>query len=1133
MHAPASTHASRTMGRHRIDGSRPHALHPEFRVGAPAAAPAGYARYIGRIGALAVALGIGFAVATGYGAGDARADDDAESSSEGTSSASGSDNSGSPGGAGSTGTSGTTGTEGPETPSSSVGSAGPADPTDPESAQSPGPGPGPGRPTVPEMNFSSSGGALTSGSATNGSGTKDDEEEVEEGPVEHDDTSGAAESAPSATKAAVQQNDSPSQPTVSGPTNPPVSTLNNTQIVRSAPVDEPDTRVQISADADEVATSSFTTTTVVEPEVAPAEQSMVAAVLAPLAPLVLPGPAAPATQPLLWTILAWTRRESNLAATAVWTETPLEGEKAGARNDIYTTWVDTPVSGDLLANDVVNEGDSISYESHTQPANGTVVVTDDGVFTYTPNAGYSGPDEFSYSVLDQNGVVTTAPVSIAVLVPNRPPTAVPDEFTVWADTELTDWVTYNDADPDGESFVVTDHTQPTYGTVTIDNTGLFTYTPAPRFVGVDSFEYTITDPHGDTATTKVTITVAAPGLGASDIHVTTIRGNKALFDVRRFDSSGNLLSGLVELTEPPEGSGVATIDSEGMLTFTPDPAFVGTVTLSYTVSDIYGQQAVGTIVIDYQNRPPHANDDFYTTSGNTPLEVSAKDGLLANDADSDPSVVTVEVANAPLHGTVTIEPDGAFVYTPDANFTGRDGFSYVVTDAFGATSTGHVLIAVLETNVPPIVADIVTHIPVNESVTLDPTTFAYDPNNDPLSVVGWTDPWSGSVVFNADGTFTYTPKTDSLEKDSFTYQLSDGTHTVDVTVTIVVYGGEQPPTAEDDVITVEYGQQVIIDVLANDSGADGLYVSDYGTPKNGSTGGFPGNRIEYTPDEKALETATGRFFTDVFTYTVTDSAGNTATATVTVRILLPDRPPAAVDDRVETKVDTPVTIDVLANDAYTTGKPLKFEYGKPAFGTLTVTKDGIVVYTPEKGFVGTDEFDYAVIDSDGRTTHAVVTVTVTVKDPNGGGPGEQPGKGYTVGKDRTLTVTVFDGVQAGTDHDGWKTMLEGKTRYGKLTLNGDGSFTYTPNPGFVGTDTFVYYFTNGEQANGPFTATIKVTDRIDEPNPEEPAEEPNYGTTIAMSSAMGACWDDWMPWQNGPGNLNLSCLYPEARPKEQ
>ena len=1130
MHVPAKHRAARTKGRHRIDGSRRHAPHPTLRLGESAPESSGYARHIGRIGALAVALGVGAALATGHGAGVARADDGSDSSSAGTPS-------GSPSSSNTSTSAGNTPGADTSAPVSTVGATDPDDPAEPSSSSTTGTGPS--EPKVPEMNYSSSGGAHTSGTAgtsgTSAATELDADDEAAEPPAEQATDAGGTGTAPvvvtptTLTKPAVKSNDSqpPSMESAAPERQVGTQYTSTTSTGQSAQADETANLEAVTDTPVTVTTSVATAPMIAElevPEPEPIEQSVVATVLtAALAPFVLPGPAAPATQPLLWTLLAWTRRESELS-TARAESAALQG----IANDIYTTLVDTPVTGNLLANDVVSAGDSIELSS--MPSHGTVVLDiTTGDFTYTPDAGYIGSDEFIYTVKDATGNVTSAPVSIAVLAANEPPAATDDQFEVEAGQTITDWVTYNDADPEGESFVVVEHTEPAHGTLTIGNTGLFTYTPATGFVGEDSFEYTIVDPRGATSTATVTITVTAPAPVVRDIEISVPRGTSDTFTLPTYGSTAPRW-----LDVPPPNSGVLTTDAGGRYTFTADAKFVGTVTLRYSIVNAVGETEIGTVAITVANIAPNAAGDTYSVKQDTPLKVDADKGVLANDLDAEgDAFVVTDLAAEPAHGSVKIAADGSFVYTPDKGFFGVDEFSYAIEDTYGDRSTGKVRIEVVEVpNLAPKAGDDVLITTLDTPVTFDPTWNDADPEGQPLSIVGFTQPGHGVVSRNEDGSFTYTPNAGFSEGDSFTYEVTDGTHTVEATVYITIVAGDQPPVAKDDVITVAHGEQVIIDVLGNDYDPDGeeLYISDYGTPKFGSTGGWRGQMIEYTPDEDALEAAGGKVFTDTFTYTVTDSAGNTSTATVTVRILPPNQGPVAQDDQVETKPDTPVIIDVLANDSDPDGDKLKIEsYGKPGYGTLTV-KEGIFVYTPQKGFVGTDSFDYNVVDSSGRISHAFVTITV--KDPNGGGGGENPGKGYTVDKDRTLTVSVGDGVKAETNYKDWKTVLNVKPSHGTLTLNDDGSFTYTPDKGFVGEDTFVYFFNNGRQADGPFTATIVVTE-IDEPGPEpEPTDQANYGATLALDSAMGACWGQWMPWQQGPGTENLTCLYPEARSKE-
>ncbi|WP_157889854.1 Ig-like domain-containing protein [Mycolicibacterium phlei] len=339
-------------------------------------------------------------------------------------------------------------------------------------------------------------------------------------------------------------------------------------------------------------------------------------------------------------------------------------------------------------------------------------------------------------------------------------------------------------------------------------------------------------------------------------------------------------------------------------------------------------------------------------------------------------------------------------------------------------------------------------------------------------------------------------------------------------------GGEepknQPPVVMDATYTIDFYDVLEIRAVesAHDPDGDPMWVSAVGKTFYGSITVSEGS-IFYMPTLRETDT----MVTEKFSYTITDAAGNSSTATVIVNIRPPKADPVAVDDNVSTSVNTPVTIDVLRNDS---GVLKLVSVGNPQYGTVVLTREGLVSYTPKENFTGVDTFQYTVVDGKGVSHTATVTVEVRGK--------EDTGPTYTVERNDKLTVPVETGVRD-PKYDGWKVNLDKKPENGTLELNDDGSFTYVPNEGFVGQDTFAYYVTNGKEKVGPFVAVINVTDReLAEPeDPTQPIEfetpvaAPGLGVPFATSSAIGVCWDDWMPWQQGPGALNLTCLYPEAR----
>src|SRR5258706_9097058 len=98
--------------------------------------------------------------------------------------------------------------------------------------------------------------------------------------------------------------------------------------------------------------------------------------------------------------------------------------------------------------------------------------------------------------------------------------------------------------------------------------------------------------------------------------------------------------------------------------------------------DASAQSSVATVTLEVNslNDTPVAVNDEFTTDEDTALSVNAASGLLGNDTDADGDSLTASLVDGPAHGTLTLHPDGSFQYTPDANFNGVDGFSYVVND---------------------------------------------------------------------------------------------------------------------------------------------------------------------------------------------------------------------------------------------------------------------------------------------------------------------------------------------------------------------------------------------------------------------------------------------------------------------
>ncbi|MFV2067355.1 MAG: cadherin-like domain-containing protein, partial [Pirellulales bacterium] len=480
----------------------------------------------------------------------------------------------------------------------------------------------------------------------------------------------------------------------------------------------------------------------------------------------------------------------------------------------------------LLGNDTDIDFDTLSIASFTQPSSGTVVDNGDGTFIYSPTANFNGADSFSYTVTDGNGGTDTATVNITVNPVNDAPMAVVDAVVTNEDTPLVisaASLLANDTDVDLDTLSIASFTQPTSGTVVDNGDGTFTYTPNAAYSGPDSFTYTVADGNGGTDTAIVNITVGPvndPPVASDDSVVanedTPLVISAASLLANDTDIDLDTLS-IASFTQPT--SGTVVDNGDGTFTYTPTANFNGADSFAYTVSDGNGGTDTATvnITVNPVNDAPVAAIDAVLTNEDTPLVISAA-SLLGNDTDIDLDTLSIASFTQPASGTVVDNGDGTFTYSPTANYNGADSFSYTVIDGNGGTDTATVTITVTPVNDAPVAAaDSVSTSKDTPRVISAASLLANDADVDldTLSVASFTQPASGTVVDNGNGTFTYTPIANFIGTESFAYTVSDGngetsTTTVAVTVTTAVI------TETDDTVPQPDGSLPIGESTAED-----------------------------------------------------------------------------------------------------------------------------------------------------------------------------------------------------------------------------------------------------------------------------------------------------------------------------
>lgn len=765
-----------------------------------------------------------------------------------------------------------------------------------------------------------------------------------------------------------------------------------------------------------------------------------------------------------------------------------------ANADNAQTFQGVPVTGNMLVNDDDPDGDNIILNTTpiTDPSNGTVVLQPDGSFLYTPDPTFIGTDTYTYSICDDGtpSLCDTAVVTINVLPDsspnNQPPVAGNDGAVTPLNTPVSGDLFANDFDPDGDNFTVntTPVSGPSNGTVTINPDGTYDYVPNTGFTGTDVFTYMICDDGVpslcDVADVTIVVTTDNPGNQppiAQPDEETTNQDVPVTSSVitNDGDPDGDPLTVTTTPLVPPS-NGTVVLQPNGDFTYTPDPGFSGTDAFIYTVCDngspALCDDATVTItvipVFDPGNDPPFAGDDAALTPQGTPVSGD----LLLNDFD--PNGDNITISTTPVVGTsngsLTINPDGTYDYVPNPNFVGVDLFVYTICDdgtpVLCASAT--VVITVYPDNNPPVAVDDINATLVNVPVNGNVITNDYDPDGDNISVTLLDNPSNGSVVLGSIGAYTYTPAPGFSGEDSFTYVLCDDgvpslCDTATVTIQVVpISSGNEPPVAQNDAAVTNVDIPVSGNVLTNDSDPDGdniiINTTPITNPTNGSVVILPDGSFTYTPDP-------GFVGTDTYTYSICDDGTPVLcdVAEVTI-IVLPDYngpdndPPFAGDDFALTPQETPVSGNLLVNDYDINGDPITLNVNPvsgPSNGTVTILPNGDYTYTPGTGFTGTDQFVYEICDDGTPNLCAQATAYITVYPDNNPPVAVNDFNNTLVDVPVSGNVITNDWDPDGDNLTVTTTPVSGPSN-GSVTLNPDGSYTYTPNPGFEGEDSFVY-----------------------------------------------------------------------------
>jgi len=553
------------------------------------------------------------------------------------------------------------------------------------------------------------------------------------------------------------------------------------------------------------------------------------------------------------------------------------------------------------------------------------------------------------------------------------------------------------------------------------------------------------------------------------------------------NESAQIVSFLVSTDNPALFSVAPSISTDGTLTFTPAPNANGTTLVTVLARDNGGTGPLGAdtsgpqtflITITPVNDAPIAADD--TFSGLDPAGLTiALPGVLGNDLDVDGDPLTVRLVVAPTRGSVTLGADGGFQYVPGPTFRGTDSFSYVANDGLLDSNVATVSVSMPHVNTAPVALGESFNTPEdNPLVIAAPGLLANDTDidADPLVARLVSGVLHGTLALDPSGAFRYTPALNYFGPDSFTYVASDGFADSNVvTVSLLVTPVNDPPAALGDTFTVAEDTLLntgLATVLVNDTDVDGdaLTAVLVSPPAHGVVTLAANGTFLYTPSLNFNGT-------DTFFYAASDGTLLSAAAAVTIVVTPVNDVPVAFGDAYSVNEDTRLTVaaaGVLANDVDVDGDPLTaLLVTAPTHGTLVLNANGGFTYLPAANYNGPDSFTYRVSDG-GRVNSNTVTVALTVVPVN-----DAPvalADAVSAARDTVLNI-VAPGVLANdTDVDGdpLTAVLGTAPVNGRVTLNAAGSFSYTPNAGFVGTDSFTYRAFDGALFSAPVTVTISV-----------------------------------------------------------
>jgi len=766
----------------------------------------------------------------------------------------------------------------------------------------------------------------------------------------------------------------------------------------------------------------------------------------------------------------------------------------------------TSVTINVTGNDTDVEDTTLKVSAISNISTGTVTNNNDGTLTYSADGDYNGTITFDYTVMDSSGASDTASVTVTINAMNDPPKTVDDYKTTQEDTQAVIAVLANDTDVEGDMLSLTDVYGCTHGTADIEGNNIV-YTPNENYYGTDQFTYEVSDGNGGTSTAIVHMTITS----VNDAPVIEKHSSNS-GDWTMDEDTTAQFNFTVTDPETPTANLIITIDSQNTtilkntgivlstndegyktITVTPEENANGTVSIEINATDgDLTSTKVFEITINPSNDPPVVD----LCSISTFEDVSFNGQLSSTDID-DESATYSKVTN-PSHGTVEVNSNGSFTYTPEANYSGADSFEVMADDGHisNNTSTGTVYITVNPANDKPDATDDNVTVTEDTPQVIDVLSNDTDVDisaGDKITITSVSKPSHGNASV-ADGKVSYTPDENYNGTDSFTYTISDNEGEVDsAAVNITITSVNDAPANGNDISQTDEDTAVIIEAVNNDdidlttnSDTEKVNAISVDDPTHGTAViSDDKQKITYTPDENW-------FGTEVFYYTAQDSGELTASFSVTVTVNSVNDAPVIVqtlpnistnEDTTSSEVTFTVTdvedndgeLDVAVTHNNSTLLPI-VTTSPDANGNCTFT------VTPKANKNGTAQITVTVTDSDSATDAQMFTLTVNAVNDVPLAQNDAATTNENTAK--TIDVLLNDDVDLSNEGDTLTLLALSNPSYGSAAIVNN-KLVYTPNANLGNktnyNDIITYLMKDDSGAESAANVIITVTPVNDAP----------------------------------------------------